>query len=80
TKSANYKVLNETLFLIEDRRLAIRTALELAEPRDVVLILGKGAEEVMAVADPKADHGYKLIPWNEREIVKEELNKVLRSK
>lgn len=74
------KIENENVFLIEDRRAAIKKALELAEPRDVVLILGKGAEEVMAVGDPKADHGYKLIPWNEREIVKEELGKVTRSK
>lgn len=61
------------ILIIEDRRLAIRKALELAQPGDIVLILGKGAEEVMAVADPHADHGYKLIPWNEREIVKDEL-------
>lgn len=70
------KIENNNLFLIENRRAAIKKALELAEPRDVVLILGKGAEEVMAVGDPKADHGYKLIPWNEWEIVKDELSKL----
>jgi UDP-N-acetylmuramoyl-L-alanyl-D-glutamate--2,6-diaminopimelate ligase len=76
TLQAKPKVLNETLFLIEDRREAIHKALAIAKKGDVVLILGKGAEEVMAVGDTKGNHGFKLIPWNEREIVKEELKKL----
>lgn len=70
------KIKGENLFLIEDRREAIAKGLTLAQPGDVVLVLGKGAEEVMAVGDPKADHGFKLIPWNERAIVQEELEKL----
>lgn len=73
------KTEGENLFLIEDRRLAVRKALELAKEKDIVLILGKGAEEVMAVGDSKSDHGYKLIPWNEREIVREELKLLHKS-
>jgi UDP-N-acetylmuramyl-tripeptide synthetase len=74
------KVIGENLFLIEDRREAIAKSLNLAQPGDVVLVLGKGAEEVMAIGDPKADHGFKLIPWNERKIVQEELEKLFNKK
>ncbi|MBI3627790.1 MAG: UDP-N-acetylmuramyl-tripeptide synthetase [Candidatus Sungbacteria bacterium] len=56
--------------IIEDRRLAIRDALESARPGDVVIITGKGSETTMAVA------GGKKIDWNEREIVREELKRI----
>ena len=82
TQNQNIKLKTEgeNLFLVEDRREAIAKALELAKEKDIVLILGKGAEEVMAVGDPKSDHGYKLIPWNEREIVKDELKNLTNPK
>lgn len=51
---------------IRDRRLAIREAFRRAQPGDVVLVTGKGAEETMAV-------GSKRIPWNDRRVVAEEL-------
>lgn len=51
---------------IRDRRLAIREALRRAQPGDVVLVTGKGAEETMAV-------GPKRIPWNDRRVIEEEL-------
>lgn len=59
----------ETVFSILDRREAIRKALELAMPGDVVLVAGKGSEPVMAV------EGGKLIPWDDREVVREELRR-----
>ncbi len=52
---------------ILDRRLAIRKAIGLAEPNDVVIITGKGSEPWMCVRRSKK------IPWSDREIVKENL-------
>ena len=40
-------VPNETLFIVPDRRKAIRKGLELAKPGDIVLALGKGHEQSM---------------------------------
>lgn len=56
-------------FRIFDRREAIHKALLLAEIGDIVLITGKGAEVTMALGD-------KRIPWNERRVIEEELEKV----
>lgn len=56
----------ENLFLILDRRQAIRKALSLAKKDDLVLITGKGAEQAMVVKG-------KLIPWDDRRVVKEEV-------
>ncbi len=50
----------KNLFLIDDRAEAIAKAVALAEPNDVVLCTGKGAETWICVAN-----GEKL-PWNER--------------
>ncbi len=47
-----------------DRRDAIRKALQVAQPGDVVVITGKGNEPWMCVA------GGKKIPWDDREIVR----------
>ena len=54
---------------ILDRREAIRKALELAQPSDIVVITGKGSEPWMCVA------GGEKIPWDDRKIVKEEYEK-----
>jgi len=53
---------------ILDRREAIRRALSLAKPNDVVIITGKGSEPWMCV-----EHGKKIL-WDDREVVKEEFN------
>jgi len=53
---------------ILDRREAIKKALELANPNDVVIITGKGSEPWMCVK------GGKKIPWDDRQVVKEEIN------
>jgi UDP-N-acetylmuramoyl-L-alanyl-D-glutamate--2,6-diaminopimelate ligase len=63
------KILNQNLFKILDRRQAIEFALRSAQADDLVIITGKGAEQKMAVAG-----GY--IPWDDRQVVREELAKL----
>jgi len=50
---------------ILDRRQAIKKALDLAQPGDVVIITGKGSETVMAV------EGGKKISWDDRKVCRE---------
>ena len=54
------------LYEILDRRRAIREAMQVAEPSDMIIITGKGSEDSMAIK------GNKKIPWDDREIVREE--------
>jgi UDP-N-acetylmuramoyl-L-alanyl-D-glutamate--2,6-diaminopimelate ligase len=54
---------------ILDRREAIKNALKLARKGDIILVTGKGAEEIMLV-------GKKRIPWNDRRVIEEELAKI----
>ncbi len=63
---AHGKVRGKNLFVIEDRREGIRKALTLAEPGDIVLITGKGAEQSIVI-------GGKSSPWDDRTVVREEL-------
>jgi len=49
---------DKSLFLIPDRRVAIRKALSVAQPGDAVLLLGKGHENTIEYASG-------AIPWNE---------------
>jgi len=60
----------QNLFEILDRREAIKKALSLAEPGDIVILTGKGGEVWMC-----GPNGEK-IPWNEREVVEEELGRL----
>lgn len=53
---------------ILDRREAIRKALSLANPGDVIIITGKGCEPWICIA------GGKKIPWDDREIVRQEFD------
>jgi len=55
---------------IIDRREAISKAISEAKPGDTIIITGKGCEPWMCVADNKK------IPWDDREIVKEEAGKL----
>lgn len=64
------KKLNQDLFKILDRRIAINKALGLAQKNDIVLITGKGSEQAMVVKNNKK------IEWDDREVVKEELTKI----
>jgi len=63
------KILDKNLFKIMDRREAIKKALQFACAGDLVLITGKGCEQAICVA------GGKKIPWDDREVVREELGK-----
>lgn len=57
---------------IPDRREAIKHALSMARSGDVVIITGKGAEEVMVV-------GNKQIPWSDHQTTRELLKELLKS-
>lgn len=54
---------------ISNRRKAIHKALSLAKNGDAILITGMGDQRYMVV-------GREHVPWNEREVVKEELAKL----
>jgi len=54
---------------ILDRRQAIKKALEIAKENDIVLILGKGTEQLMFLPEGK-------IRWDDRQITKEEFKKL----
>jgi len=53
-------------FRILDRRKAIKKALQIAKPGDIVVVTGKGAEETMAI-------GNERIPWNDPKVIREVL-------
>jgi UDP-N-acetylmuramoyl-L-alanyl-D-glutamate--2,6-diaminopimelate ligase len=55
---------NVEFWRISDRREAIKKALALAGPGDIVVVTGKGAEETMAI-------GSKKIPWNDKKVIQE---------
>jgi len=55
---------------ILDRREAIREALKLAKENDIVVITGKGCETSICIA------GGKKIPWDDRQVVREEFQKL----
>jgi len=56
-------------FRILDRREAIKTALRMAKPGDIIVVTGKGAEETMAVGD-------RRIPWNDPKVIQEVLREI----
>lgn len=66
--------INKNYEKILDRREAIAKALELAQAGDTVIITGKGAEPWLM-----GPNGTK-IKWDDREIVREELKKILSLK
>ncbi|MEK7077042.1 MAG: UDP-N-acetylmuramyl-tripeptide synthetase [Patescibacteria group bacterium] len=57
------------LFVFPNRREGIRKALSLARRGDIVLITGKGAEQSMMVKGG-------AIPWDDRRVVREELQRL----
>jgi len=67
------KKININYFKIVDRREAIKRALSVAAPGDVVLLLAKGHEKVMVLKDKK-------IPWDDRQVAREEIRNLLRRK
>jgi UDP-N-acetylmuramoyl-L-alanyl-D-glutamate--2,6-diaminopimelate ligase len=67
------KIEGSNLFLILDRGEAIKKAISLARPNDVVLITGKGSEPV--IAGPR---GTKT-PFDDRDVARNELMKTVTS-
>ncbi|MBI2628237.1 MAG: UDP-N-acetylmuramoyl-L-alanyl-D-glutamate--2,6-diaminopimelate ligase [Candidatus Niyogibacteria bacterium] len=65
---SNFQFPISNVYEILDRREAIKKALKSAAAGDVVIITGKGAES--AIMGPAG----KRIPWDDRAVVKEELN------
>ncbi len=63
-------IKNKEVMKILDRREAIKKALSLAKADDIVIITGKGSEPWMCVEKGKK------IPWDDREIVREEFRKL----
>jgi UDP-N-acetylmuramoyl-L-alanyl-D-glutamate--2,6-diaminopimelate ligase len=61
--------LNRNYWKVLDRKQAIHKAIAEAQKGDVVVITGKGAEEVMAVGE------HEFVPFSDRKIAKEELEK-----
>lgn len=57
---------------ILDRREAIKKAFSLAEKNDVVVMTGKGSETQMMIK------GGESVPWDDREVAKEELKELLK--
>lgn len=64
-------IINKNVFLIEDRKEAIKKAFQLAKNNDIVCICGKGAEKTMVI-------GGKTIPWDEQKIVRELLTDYIK--
>jgi UDP-N-acetylmuramoyl-L-alanyl-D-glutamate--2,6-diaminopimelate ligase len=62
----------KNLFRIMDRREAIHKALSLAQTDDIVLITGKGSEQAIVVKNNEK------LPWDDREVVREELKQIRR--
>ena len=60
---------NEEFWKIAGRREAIRKALKIAKAGDIIAITGMGAQESMVVGDKK-------IPWNDKNVIEEELAKI----
>lgn len=63
---------DETLFKILDRRQAIAHAIRIADKRDLVVVLGKGAEQYQVIGDIRR-------PWDDREVVREEGARLARA-
>jgi UDP-N-acetylmuramoyl-L-alanyl-D-glutamate--2,6-diaminopimelate ligase len=67
----NGKINETNLFRVPDRTAGITKALALASKDDVVLITGKGAEQFITIGGTRS-------PWDDRQVVKEELKKLLK--
>lgn len=71
-KGKNF-IEGKNLFLIEDRAKAIKKALMTGEQNDLIMILGKGAEQTQDLKSGK-------IPWDDRVVTRKLLNKMLSKK
>lgn len=67
------KTEGKNFWKILDRREAIAKAFSLAKRNDIVLLTGKGHEEVMVVGD-------KHMPYSDRRVAREELTRLMEKK
>lgn len=67
------KRLDENLFKILNRREAIALAIKKAHANDVILITGKGCEQMIMTGPVGSGKG---IEWDDRKVAKEELKKL----
>lgn len=65
---ANKKKVSEVITVL-DRKQALAKALELAQPKDLILITGKGSEQFLVLP------GNQRITWDERKVIEELLDK-----
>ncbi|TSC71188.1 MAG: hypothetical protein G01um101470_719 [Parcubacteria group bacterium Gr01-1014_70] len=70
--NSNFQITNLKIML--DRRQAIREAISLARKNDVIIVTGKGCESWMM--GPKGEK----IPWDDRAVVREEIQNVKTKK
>jgi UDP-N-acetylmuramoyl-L-alanyl-D-glutamate--2,6-diaminopimelate ligase len=63
-KGIKNKKENENLWIILDRRMAIKKAIKMARSGDAIAVTGMGAQESMIVKDKK-------IPWDDRKVIRE---------
>ena len=63
--NAVYKTAGSNAKKVTDRKEAIKKAIKIAEPSDVVIITGKGSEPWLCVANGKK------IPWSDKKIVED---------
>jgi UDP-N-acetylmuramoyl-L-alanyl-D-glutamate--2,6-diaminopimelate ligase len=70
TGITSFKLRQPKYEIILDRRSAILKALQIAQPNDVVLITGKGSEQFLVLP------GNRRIDWDEKKVVREELQKL----
>jgi len=59
------KVRDKDLLFILDRKEAIKKAIHVAQPNDLVLITGKGCEQAICIENGK------IISWDDREVARE---------
>ncbi|MDD5252214.1 MAG: UDP-N-acetylmuramoyl-L-alanyl-D-glutamate--2,6-diaminopimelate ligase [Patescibacteria group bacterium] len=71
--AADGKKEGDNLFVIQDRGEALDRAVALAEPGDLVIVTGKGAEQAICVGSGRK------IPWDERARLREAVAKRLAS-
>lgn len=67
------KLDQENLYQIKSREEAIEQAIKLAEENAIVLVTGKGSEQGIV------EQG-ELIPWDDREVVREKITKIYESR
>ena len=68
------KITGKRVWPIIERREAIAKALQLANTNDLVLVTGKGSEQAICLANGKRQ------PWDDRKVIKEEIEKLLLNK